>query len=143
MKLIATLGPIGFLPAPGTCSTLFTLLFIYLLSPFTLLSYFFLFITVFLVGFYVISASFKKIKAYDPSEIIFDEVIGSVVTFFAITISLKSMIIGFLLFRFFDITKVCGIKKVEKIPGALGVICDDIVAGLLSNVLLRVILHYW
>ena len=46
--------------------------------------------------------------------------------------SVLGLLLSFLLFRFFDITKLYPVNKAEKIPGAIGVLADDIVAGLMT-----------
>jgi len=56
--------------------------------------------------------------------------------------SWQSMLLGFLLFRFFDIFKPLGIKKCEQLNGQWGIMLDDVVAGIVSNVLLRLLLAY-
>jgi len=52
------------------------------------------------------------------------------------------LIIGFLLFRFFDIVKPLGIKRFEEMSGEWGVVLDDLVAGLISNLILRLIIKF-
>ena len=82
------------------------------------------------IGYIIIKNALTYFYSSDPSQIVFDEFVGCLFTFFMIPVSYKAFILGFLLFRFFDITKIMDINKVEKYPGALGILADDIAAGL-------------
>jgi len=144
----ATVGPIGFLPAPGTFGTLITLPCIYLYSwcknyfDLSFTSNVLIQIMILIVLIAIAYSSITLYVAYyynaqdkntlDPQEIIIDEVIGTWVTFIGVSITPMSLLAGFLLFRFFDITKWFGIKKLENIPGVWGIILDDIAAGIMS-----------
>ena len=142
---LATFGPIGYLPACGTVATAFSLLFILFFSflqvPNFLYSLLFFFLLIF--GFFVIEKALDFFKKQDPVEIVLDELVGCFIVFWAVPITFFSVVVGFLLFRFFDIVKPFGLKKTELLHGAFGVMMDDILAGLLVNVLLRLILFYW
>lgn len=163
---IATLGPIGYLPAPGTFATLATIPLVFLISRFlpTLYAHsfsacisnaesyigllnaeigLFLFFFVILVGIAMKSlpAAFEKFGVADAPHIVIDELLGTLVTFYAIPINSASILIGIALFRFFDIVKPLGIKKIEKMqPQAAAIITDDLVAGVYSNIALRIIM---
>lgn len=139
-KFIATLGPVGYLPAPGTMGTLATLPLVYLLSSLFILDQC-LFVLLFtFISYFIIKNSLPYFSVSDPSYIILDEVVGCLITFIGIDLSWQSLLAGFLLFRLFDILKPFGIKRVEKIPGAWGVLLDDCAAGLLANIILWVLL---
>jgi len=142
-KSIATLGPIGYLPAPGTCATIIAVVLVYLLHILTIsyMTYAACVALLCIVAWYAVVHSLDHFRGHDPSEIVIDEVIGCAVTFFMIPLDAWYVIIGFALFRFFDIVKPCGLKKVERMGGAWGILCDDIGAGLLSNVILHMIVY--
>ncbi len=135
-KYIATLGPIGYLPAPGTMGTLVTLPLVYCLSILSLEIQFLAIVSLSIISFFIIRQALTFFKVLDPSHIILDEVIGCLITFIGITCNWTSVFAGFLLFRMFDILKPFGIKRVEKFRGAWGVLLDDCVAGLFANILL-------
>jgi phosphatidylglycerophosphatase A len=141
---IATLGFLGFLPAPGTVGTIAVLPLVYFFSKascFTQLSFILLLVV---SGFVIIRSVIKELgQTSDPSYIILDEVIGCCITFFCISFSWPVMILGVVLFRFFDIVKPLGIKRLERYLGAWGIIMDDIAAGIMSNVFLYVIWQYF
>lgn len=136
-----TLGYIGYLQAPGTMATLFTLPFVYLFYLTRTVNYLIITLILGLIAFLCITF-LNKFLNHDPSEIVIDEVIGCLFTFIAIKITFKTIFLGFILFRIFDITKPFGIKKIEKLNGAAGILLDDIAAGILSNLLLHVLVRY-
>ena len=78
----------------------------------------------------------KKSNDHDPSYIVIDEWVGQWVALSFIPVNSNFAILGFILFRFFDITKIGPVKYFEKIPGALGVMSDDIAAGLMSAIVI-------
>ena len=139
---ISTLGFIGYLPAPGTCATAVAvpLAFLVNLRLGRLMGLAAL-ISIFIVSFIAVRmyisglARAGKINA-DPKEVVVYELVGTLVTFYAITLNIYTVVIGFILFRFFDILKPLFIKKLEKVPGAWGIFLDDIAAGLISNMIL-------
>lgn len=141
---LSTLGPIGYLKAPGTMGTLAALPVIYTFLQFGLCQQ-----LVFVVGFLLVSLiivqqalfCFKQVQ--DPSEIIIDEVVGTLATFVGLSWSIQNLVLGFVLFRLFDIYKPCGITKIEKLPGTFGIVFDDLVAGLLANLVMRLLLIYF
>ncbi len=141
---LATLGPVGYLPAPGTMATLVTiplvLLLYYLRLSFEFHAFFVIFIL--FVGSKIIGKALEHFKLRDPSEIVFDELIGCFITFCCVPVSWISLFIGFFAFRFFDIFKPFGIKKCEHLYGSLGVVADDVIAGILANLVVRVFLYY-
>ena len=141
-KFIATLGPIGYLPAPGTMGTLATLPCIYFISLLSLETQFLAIVFVSILSFFVIQRALTFFKIVDPSQIILDEVVGCFLTFVGLAFSWQSLLAGFLLFRLFDIFKPFGIKRLEQLPGAWGVLLDDCAAGLLANIILRIFLPY-
>lgn len=141
LKQIATLGPIGYLPAPGTGATLATLPLVFLLSFLFPNQYFYLLSTffIFLFSLFIVAKVQHQFVQADPSEIVIDELVGCLVTFWGIQLNVTLVITGFILFRFFDILKVGGIKRIERLPGACGIMFDDVIAALVCNILLRLV----
>jgi len=72
----------------------------------------------------------------DPSEIVLDELVGCLVTFCGVTMSIPALVVGFLLFRFFDIFKPLGIHQIESFAGEWGIVLDDVAAGVFSCAIL-------
>jgi phosphatidylglycerophosphatase A len=77
----------------------------------------------------------------DPPHVILDELVGQCVTFFMIPLSWRTLLLGFLLFRFFDIIKPFPVHTVEAIKGATGIVADDFVAGIYANISVLALLH--
>ena len=132
---LVTLGPIGYMPASGTLATLFTLACLLFCSYLGIQFYIIRFIIP-LVGLSLILIHFvlKWFPQTDPPEIILDEVVGY---FFAVSIfPLKPLwlISAAILFRLFDISKIWGIGRLEKIGGAPGILLDDLLAGFFTQV---------
>lgn len=142
-KHIVTLGPIGYLPAPGTCGTTLALVLLYVLhrANVSLLSYALFVFVLGIVGWYCVVHALDFFERADPPQIIIDEVIGCLLTFFMIPLSLESIIVGFLLFRLLDISKPCGVKNLERMGGAWGILLDDVGAGIISNIILHVLVY--
>ena len=73
----------------------------------------------------------------DPSQIVIDELAGMWIACLLLPHQWKVILTAFVLFRFFDIVKPLGIKKMEKLKGGLGVMMDDVLAGIYSNLCLQ------
>lgn len=142
---IATLAGLGLVaPAPGTCATAITLGFVVLLSwlPISTFTYAVIIAASLLIAYGSICRSLLLFGCDgDPSAIIIDEVVGTLITFMGIALNVKTLLLGFVLFRLFDILKPLGIKRIEQLGGALGIVADDLVAGLYANAVLH--LYVW
>lgn len=142
---LATLGPIGYLPAPGTMATLVTLLLVYALHVLHLSVTYYGFIVALLtiIGSFIITRALALLDRHDdPSEIVFDELLGTLLVFLAVPLNMNTVIIGFFLFRFLDITKILGISSCELLLGAWGIILDDLLAAIMTNIVLQLLVAY-
>ena len=122
--------------APGTFSSLATLIIWILLIP---SDYFIRILMVFLliiIGFIFIKISLPNFQEKDPQIIVIDEVIGMSIALMFINNNLLIMMIAFLLFRILDILKPSIIYYSQDFPGAYGILLDDILAGLITAMLL-------
>jgi len=140
---LATLGPIGYMIAPGTMATLVTIPFLYWLYPLIANQYVYgaFIIAVFFISLFIVRKALQRLKRTDdPSEIVLDEVVGCILTFWGVALTSQNLLIGFILFRFFDIFKFAGIKYTEKLNSEWGVMLDDIAAAILANFILRLIM---
>ena len=141
---IATLGGIGKLfIAPGTIASLlatFTGYFILLnISKFIFLL---LIIAIFFLGILSSNAHYKKYKKHDSSEIVIDEVVGQWLVVIFLNENILHLLLGFVLFRFFDIIKPWPISLADKnIKNGFGVMLDDVIAGFFAGVLLYFIIY--
>mgnify|MGYP002713119656 CR=1 FL=1 len=84
----------------------------------------------------------EPIWGKDPQKVVIDEVIGMWITMLFIPLTWLNILIGFVLFRFFDIAKPLGVRKMENLGGGLGVMADDMLAGIYSNIILLIILQF-
>ncbi len=82
-------------------------------------------------------------QTHDSREIVIDEVAGMLITMTLVPLNIYTVLAGFFLFRFFDILKPWPIGKIdEKIPGGVGVMADDIAAGIVSNIVLQILVQW-
>ncbi|MGL4209640.1 MAG: phosphatidylglycerophosphatase A family protein [Candidatus Adiutrix sp.] len=140
-RLIYTGFGLGLAPkAPGTFGTLLGLPLYFLISDwppfFYLLTTFF----IFLIGLKVSNQAEKDLGRHDAPEVVIDEVLGYLVTMFLVPFSLGAMVLGFILFRLFDIFKPWPVSWAdEKIGGGLGVMLDDLLAGVYAFITLHLV----
>lgn len=74
----------------------------------------------------------------DSSRVVIDEVAGMWVGMLFVPVTAPRLLVGLVLFRFFDIAKPLYIRKMEELPGGVGVMMDDVLAGAYTNVLLQI-----
>lgn len=75
----------------------------------------------------------------DSSKVVIDEVAGMCITLLLVPVKWQYVLIGLALFRFFDIAKPLYIRRMEKLNGGWGVMMDDVLAGVYSNIVLQLI----
>ena len=148
LSKLAEVYPIGrFKYAPGTLASLIALAFGYYILIFLNIKFFLLFVFIFVIlSYFLCEAHIRLFNEKDPKEIVVDEFGGQFIALLGIIDSnninyiLISLLSSFLLFRFFDITKLGPIKKLEKLPGGIGILADDLVAGLFAFLIQAAIL---
>ena len=134
--LISTFFYLGKLPkAPGTWGSLGALL-VWSFIPESLFFRFILLSLTLIVGFIACENTLKESDDPDPSFIVIDEVVGLWITLLFVPKTIFLFILGFLLFRLFDILKPSFIYSVQFLKGSWGVMLDDILAGVLSLLVL-------
>jgi phosphatidylglycerophosphatase A len=89
------------------------------------------------------SVAERHFSKKDPSAVIVDEVVGMLVTLYLIPVSWIGLVVGFLVFRLLDIVKPFPCRRAEKLPGGVGIMADDVIAGVYANVLLRLASLVW
>jgi len=139
--LIATGFFSGKIPfAPGTFGTIVALPFalLFLIIPSYLHA---IYVTCFiLAAIYFADKAQKIINKKDPGCIVIDEIAGYVVALSIVPVTLNYLCIGFCIFRFFDILKPAPAKYFEdSFSGGAGIVLDDIMAGILTAFILRII----
>ena len=78
----------------------------------------------------------------DPARVVIDEVAGMCISLLFIPVNVKYVLCALLLFRFFDIVKPLYIKKMELLPGGWGIMMDDVLAGIYTNILLQLVVAF-
>lgn len=147
----ATLGPLGQrLPAPGTWGSAAGVGLFAIFLPHASIGAVLL---VILVAAYlavgICGEAEVRLREKDPGKVILDEVVVMPLCFLGwrsllgIAPAWALLLLGFLLFRFFDIVKPLGIKKLQYLPGGWGVVADDFVAALAACATLHVGLWVW
>ena len=141
--LIATAGGSGLLPrAPGTWGSLVAIPIGYAISHYAgVLGLVVAIFGAFSVGWWATSIYLGHGDDTDPGPVVIDEVVGQWITIVAVPPTAVYYVFAFLLFRFFDIFKpwpICWIDR--RVPGALGVILDDVLAGIFAAVVLLIAL---
>lgn len=132
--------------APGTCGTIAILILSYLFllyfgSPSIELRVLFCLIACILNILCVnaILGDYPEGNGKDPQEIVIDEFAGFLMTMIFLPWSAGSLILGFILFRIFDISKPPPISYLEDAPGSYGILLDDIGAGVIAGLILLLI----
>jgi phosphatidylglycerophosphatase A len=145
--LIATAFGAGFSPfAPGTAGAIVACVILWFLEKLNWLTTYspsFLILIIVCTGLGVVSTNYlEKHWGKDPSKVVMDEVIGMWIAIAFIPFSYINILLAFILFRFFDIAKPLGIRKLEQLPGGIGVMADDVLAGIYSNLILHLIILF-
>ncbi len=131
-------GRLGF--APGTLGTLIAVPLVYLFS-FNFWALLGGVVLTTLVGLVTSTKVINLTGEEDPEEVVIDEIAGYMACFIFVEPSLKTYVIAFVLFRIFDIFKPFPINLFEKLPGAYGVMLDDIVAGLITSAVMYLLFN--
>jgi len=125
--------------APGTMGSLIGVLIGYFLILNLDLKFYLIFLLIFIIVSYLLcEAHLKFYNKKDPKEVVVDEISGQFIAILGCVQSDKStymflsLLLSFVLFRFFDITKLGPVKKFENLPNGIGIMADDIVAGLFA-----------
>jgi len=129
--------------APGTFGTLAAIPIYWLMQDLPLITYLLITIIAFIVGVWICQQSANWLQKEDPSAVVWDEIVGYLVTMIAAPSGWQWMLIGFVLFRLFDIWKPWPISYLDKnLHGGLGIMVDDVVAGVFSFGVLQLIVIY-
>ncbi|MES9942590.1 MAG: phosphatidylglycerophosphatase A [Candidatus Thiodiazotropha sp. 6PLUC2] len=134
----------GMLPkAPGTYGTLVGIPAYLLIQPLPLIYYIALVSLAFVLGIWLCEVTSRDLGVHDHGGIVWDEIVGYLVTMTFAPEGWLWILVGFLLFRFFDIVKPWPIGWIDKrVGGGFGIMVDDLVAGLFAAGSL-VLLNQW
>lgn len=123
--------------APGTVGSLAALPIILLLTFHPIWSYLIVTAIAVVAGVKICQQAADDLGVHDHPAIVWDEIAGMLITFIFVPITPMNLLIGFLLFRFFDIAKPFPIRMIDrKVSGGLGIMLDDVIAGIFAGVAL-------
>jgi phosphatidylglycerophosphatase A len=138
--LLATGFGVGYSPvAPGTLGTLIAIPFFLFLSSIPFPLYELTLITFFFLSSWISDQAQRHFGKRDDPKIVIDEIMGFLITMLWIPKTTLFIILGFFLFRFFDIVKPPPIRLLERARRGFGVVLDDVMAGVYSNIVLQLI----
>ncbi len=141
-RLLSTFFYIGYIPvipgsvasavATGMCLLLYGHIFVYII----------IFIMVTVIGF-IVSGKMEELEGKkDPNCVVIDEVAGIMCAFFLLPITVPVVVTAYFLFRAFDMFKIYPCNKVEEIGGSAGIMLDDIIAGIYTNIVMHLALYF-
>ncbi|MBF0215631.1 MAG: phosphatidylglycerophosphatase A [Candidatus Omnitrophica bacterium] len=137
MIKISTLFGAGDLPfCPGTWGSVPGVLLVIFLHKHLVL-YVLAFVIFFLVGLLVSGQTSTILNESDPPRVVIDEFACVFPVYFYIPLNIKAVIIGFIIYRVLDILKPPPARQIESLPGGIGIMLDDLIVAIYSNILLR------
>ena len=143
-ELFGTVFYIGKIPfAPGTWGSTAALIAWYILKPYWIDPLFLLITGVFFfLGIVITHILVEFWKEKDPKSIVIDEWVGMWIALYLVPHNIGWAIISFFFFRLFDIFKPGPIKVMDEMDGAIGVMLDDVVAGILACLVTQSLLYF-
>jgi phosphatidylglycerophosphatase A len=146
--LVATFFGAGRMrPGPGTWGSAATVLLWWLLTRKIALAWqswvaIVLAMLVVAIGIPAATRVARAASLKDPQFVVIDEVAGQLITLIALPVSWKSLLLGFILFRGFDIVKPPPVRQLERLPEGFGIVIDDVGAGLYALAVMQLLLHF-
>lgn len=127
--------------APGTFGTLLGIPLLFLM-PSNLLAYLVVLVVLFAFGVWCCDECARYLGVHDHGAIVWDEVVGYLITMMALPVTWQWILAGFIVFRIFDIAKPWPISWVDRqVKGGMGIMVDDVLAGVFAGITLQ--LAYW
>jgi phosphatidylglycerophosphatase A len=132
---------IGYMPlAPGTAGSLLALL-VYFFLPMTYISWLIISFLFLCIGLWA-GGILEKEEGKDPGIIVIDEMVGQWCALLFLPLTYSILIMSFLLFRLLDIIKPYPAGRLERLKGGSGIMLDDIIAGIYTNIILQLISRF-
>jgi phosphatidylglycerophosphatase A len=144
VKASSTVFFIGYLPLiPGTFGSIFGVGLFYLLKGATAVTYFLFIFGIIALGLITSGRTEKLLNKKDPGCIVIDEVAGMLIALSFIPYDFKIIFLGFLIFRILDTLKPFPAARLQHLRGSVGVMVDDLIAGIYTNIVLLLILKLY
>jgi phosphatidylglycerophosphatase A len=96
-------------------------------------------VVVFAAGTWAAGEAERYFQLTDPGPVVIDEVLGMLVTLAFMPVNATGALVGFVLFRVFDIVKPFPARNLERLPGGLGIMADDFAAGVWGQIVMRLL----
>jgi phosphatidylglycerophosphatase A len=129
-------------PGPGTAGTLLAIPFYWLLIQLSFPVYLLIVLIALSAGIWVCDVASRRLGVHDHSGIVWDEMVGLWITMIAVPVSIPLVVIGFVLFRLFDIFKPWPISWLDKhVSGGFGIMIDDVLAAVFANFCLHGLIY--
>ncbi len=127
---------------PGTVGTLLAIPIYWLLVQLGLPLYVLVVLIALLAGIWICDVASERLGVHDHSGIVWDEIVGLWITMIAIPVTIPMVVLGFVLFRFFDIVKPWPISWLDQqVSGGFGIMIDDVLAAVFANLCLQALLY--
>jgi len=135
---------LGYMPvASGTFGTLWGIPVFFGISKLVTPAAVVVVAAIIIVSIYLADEAAKLLGKKDPGKVVCDEIAGFAAATLFIPFNLTNVILSFILFRFFDILKPYPVGLLDKrVPGGLGIVLDDVAAGIYANILAQVVIKY-
>lgn len=129
--------------APGTFGTIAAIPLWYCLQFLPFYSYLGIVLIIFIFGTYFAHKASHELNVHDHGGIVIDEFVGYFITMSLIPTSWINVLIGFILFRIFDVIKPWPIRYFDKhVKGGFGIMIDDVIAGLIACLIFHLLLYF-
>jgi len=129
--------------APGTAGTLIAIPLYLLMQPLPLISYLLFTTCLFIAGIWICTYTAEKLGVHDHPSIVIDEVVGYLITMIAAPEGWLFIVVGFVLFRLLDAIKPWPISWFDRnVNGGLGIMVDDVVAGIIALAIIQGFLYF-
>lgn len=139
---LSTLFYVGYLPfIPGTFGSAVTMFFVYFFQG-SISLYIIFSVLLILLGLLITGKAENILNKKDASCIVIDEAAGVMVSFMFIPFDFKLFVIGFIIFRLLDTLKPYPAGYFQRMKGSLGIMGDDLVAAVYTNVILQLVLRF-
>lgn len=128
---------------PGTAGSLAAIPVVWAMSFLPMYAYILVTLVSFIVGIKVCQIASDVLGVDDHGAIVWDEIVGMMLVFIAVPITWYSLLIGFVVFRFFDMLKPWPISVLDKnLHGGLGIMLDDIAAGAVTLIIMHALIYF-